>query len=342
MGRRRSVWFDMPPRMKPRQLSSGKILYYYRVGKKEIPLGSNLVAAREEWARLEAGGTATAKWPAVTKLYRESEAFRSLAFNTRKHYGPALDHWDAYFKNFTLEQVEPKHIKQYMRKRSKKGAAVAEKKIGAAFFEWARGEGHTRAPNPFRGVTFSRTERKTFDVVGQRTRYVTDAEFDAVYGNADETLRDAMDLALRTGQRPGDILKARRQDIIDGVLWFKQEKTGAVVGVRVQGQLAGVLERILSRRRAIPSMYLICDRGGQRLSKMALWHRFNKARGEANWQFRDIRKKAGADSPDLRRAQKLLGHKKETTTAEHYRPSNGNIVAPLERNAIHGKKKDIR
>jgi integrase len=86
-----------------------------------------------------------------------------------------------------------------------------------------------------------------------------------------------MDLALRTGQRPSDILKARRQDIVEGVLWFTQQKTGARVGVRVKGKLAAVLERIQARERPIPSMYLLCDRQGQRLRYHALNQRFNAA-----------------------------------------------------------------
>lgn len=331
VGRRKTVWVDTPPRMKPRRLKSGKILYYYRAGKKEIPLGSNRTIANEEWTRLENGGAAVKLWPAVTALYRK-DVFPDLAINTRRRYGAALDNWDAYFKLFSLEQVEPQHIKKYMRLRSKKGAATLEKKIGSAFFEWARGEGHTKAPNPFNGVRFSKAEKKTFDI-GPRKRYVTDAEFDAVRDAGDATLQDAMDLALYTGQRPGDILNAKRQHIIDGVLWFKQEKTGAEVGVKVQGELARVLERILTRPRAVPSMYLIPDRQGQRLRYPSLNRRFVKACGDADWQFRDIRAKAATDSPDLKRAQQLLGHSAETTTAGTYRRQAGNIVAPLERKA---------
>lgn len=36
--------------------------------------------------------------------------------------------------------------------------------------------------------------------------YVADAKYWAVHMEADQTLRDAMDLALPTGQRPADVL----------------------------------------------------------------------------------------------------------------------------------------
>lgn len=51
-----------------------------------------------------------------------------------------------------------------------------------------------------------------------RDRYVSDAEFQAVWEKADQTLRDAMDLALLTGQRPADVLKIKREDLRDGAL----------------------------------------------------------------------------------------------------------------------------
>lgn len=317
----------MPPRLKPRRLKSGKVLYYYQAAGKQIPLGSNLVTAKEEWARLEAGGTQAAKFPKVTALYREH--IKGYAKSTRDHYGIALDNLDLAFKAFTMEQMEPKHIKAYLRRRTKKGAAMFEKRVGSAFFNWAREEGHTKAANPFHGVKFSKAERKGYPT-GRRKRYVTDAEYRAVWAAGDAILQDAMDLAYRTGQRPGDVLKARRQDIVDGALWFAQEKTDARLGINIVGELARVLERIQARERPVASLYLICDRKGQRVLYNALNERFRKARGEATWQFRDIRAKTATDLPDLKKAQRLLGHAAETTTSV-YRRSRGDIVEPLER-----------
>jgi len=326
MGRPKTVWLDVPARMSPRKLKSGKVLYYYQVAGKKTSLGSDLAKAKKKWAELEAGEYVKL-FPAVTKDYRDLYV-KQLSASTQEHYETALDNLDEYLKNFTLEQVEPKHVKAYMRRRTKKGAALFEKRVGSAFFNWAREEGYTKAPNPFLGVKFSKAEKRTFGPMGKRDRYVTDEEFDQVHAAGDAILQDAMDLALWCGQRPGDILKARRQDIAAGVLWFVQEKTGKRLGLRVEGDLARVLERILARKR--PSIYLISDRRGQRVSYNALNARFIKARGTADWQFRDIRAKAATDSPDLKRAQELLGHANEITTTV-YRRSKGDIVSPLKR-----------
>ena len=327
MGREKKVWRNDPPRFQPRVMPSGKILYYYQAAGKKIPLGSNLVAAKAEWARLEAGHHVK-HFPEVAAEYRK--LFPGFALSTRTHYEGALRNLELTFRKFTLEQIKPHHVKTYIRQRTKKGAAMFEKRVLSALYEWARGEGITHAPNPCRGISFTKAERKMFAPKKPKV-YVTDAMFDEVWGCGDEILQDAMDLALYTGQRPGDILSARRHDIADGVLWFQQQKTGARVGVRVKGGLERVLGRILARPRPIQSLYLIADRHGQRLTYNALNARFCKARGTSSWQFRHIRTKASADSPSLKRAQQLLGHATETTTATSYRP-RGEIVDPLERN----------
>lgn len=329
VGRKKWVWNDLPPRMKARRLASGKVLYYYQAAGKQKPLGDDLQAAKEEWVRLEAGSIQTALWPRLTALYRET--IKGYAKSTREHYETALKNWDAYFKRFTLEQIEPRHVKAYIRKRSKKGAAMFEKKVGSAFFNWAREEGHTKSPNPFHGVKFSKAERKGHPT-GQRNVYVNDSMYRSVWTAGDEILQDTMDLALYTAQRVGDLLKARRQDIVDGVLWIEQEKTGSKVGIKVEGDLQRVLERVLARQKAIASVYLICDRRGQKVSYKALNKRFLKAKRKVgqDWQFRDIRAKTATDLPDLKKAQLLLGHAKETTTTI-YRRSRGELVEPLER-----------
>ncbi len=327
MGKPKTAWPDMPPRMQPRRLKSGKVLYYYQIAGKKTPLGSDLDKAKKKWAELEGGQPSVRLFPQISKDYRALYV-RHLSASTQEHYETALGNLDEYFKNYTLEQIEPKHIKKYMRLRSKKGAALFEKRVGSAFFNWSREEGHTKAPNPFQGVKFSKAEKRSFGPMGKRDRYVTDPEFDYVHGRGDAILQDAMDLALLSAQRPGDILKARRPDIVDGVLWFTQEKTGKRLGLRVEGDLARVLERILARKR--PSIYLISNRQGQRVSYNALNARFIKARGDADWQFRDIRAKAATDSPDLKRAQELLGHANEITTTV-YRRAKGDIVSPLKR-----------
>jgi hypothetical protein len=88
-------------------------------------------------------------------------------------------------------------------------AGTREKALLSAVFNFARGEGMTNASNPCAGVRGAKPNRNV---------YVHDATFAAVWEAADVMTRDAMDLALLTGQRPGDTTAFRETDIRDGHL----------------------------------------------------------------------------------------------------------------------------
>ena len=111
---------------------------------------------------------------------------------------------------------------------------------------------------------------------------------------------------------------------------LRQGKTGNRVGIRIEGQLKAVLERIQARPRAVQTMFLIADKRGQRLSQAQVYYAFVQAKGTADWQMRDLRAKAATDSPDLATAKGLLGHSTEQTTANVYRRNKGNTVGPLK------------
>ncbi|WP_310738440.1 tyrosine-type recombinase/integrase [Ideonella alba] len=163
-------------------------------------------------------------------------------------------------------------------------------------------------------------------------RYVTDDEFHAVWQAANQTLRNAMDLTLLTGQRPADVLKMRRDDIRDGTLWVTQNKTGTKRAIAIIGELAQLLERMNARPRERLSAYLIQDDNGKPLGTIGVRSRFDKARSRAgvrDFQFRDIRAKTASDTGDLAHSQQLLGHKNREMTEHYVRERIGNRVMPL-------------
>lgn len=318
MGRRKTVYLDLPPRMTARTLKSGKLRYYY--GPKKLPLGSDLNAGRLKWAEYENGGVDdSARFPAISKRW-EREELPKLAFKTQKMYAGMLEQLRAGFRNFTLEQVRPADVRKYLDLRTFKVSANREVSLLSSIFNWARERGITDNANPCLGVT--RNQEKP------RGRYVTDEEYLTAWGKAEPHLQDAMDLALLTGQRVSDVLKMTRQDIREGCLWITQDKTGVKMRVRVEGELASVLARILARPHPVPSMFLISDGTGQRITYWALHHDFLKT--GADWQFRDLRAKTATDSVDIKSAQQLLGHTNEQTTARVYRRSKGAEVKPLK------------
>lgn len=324
MGRRRTVHKELPPRL---HLKGGR---YYHVSttqpRKWTPLGADRAQALLGWARIEG----TEPDPEVRTfdmiaLRYEREVMPTKAARTQRDNLKELDRLRAVFGPVLIENIKPHHVRTYLdvRGKSAKARANREKALLSHVFNKAREWGYTDAPNPCQGV-------KGFTEAG-RDRYVTDDEFRAVREKADPTLRDAMDLALLTGQRPADVLKIQRTDIRDGALFVRQNKTGAKRAIELVGELAQVIERIMSRPRQRLSAYLVQDDNGRPLSMLALRSRFDKARRAAgvSFQFRDIRAKTASDTGDLAHSQRLLGHKTRDMTEHYVRERIGHRVKPL-------------
>jgi integrase len=325
MGRPKKLHPDLPPRMtaRPRKKLGG-FNYYYGQAKK--PLGSDFVEACRQWAILEKGILPnSARYIDVADRW-EREAIhkgrrKTRSPKTQKEFGAALKHLREAFKGALLDQIKPKHVRQYLDRRSAKVSANREVAVLSIIWNWARAKGLTDQANPCTGI-----DRNPESA---RTVYVTDEQFREVYDRGDAVLQDTMDLLLATSHSPSDILRLTRQDLADGTLWVRRGKTGKRVRFRIEGKLKNALERILARPRAISSVYLIADERGQPVKLDSLEKRFAKARGEADWQLRDIRAKAVTDEDDLRTASQRAGHANEQITAEVYRRIKGDLVSPL-------------
>lgn len=246
---------------------------------------------------------------------------RLAAALTRKE----LERLRSVFGRVLIDGIQPHHVRAYLDKRGEQAKARAnrEKALLSHIFNKVREWGYTDATNPCQGV-------KGFKEAG-RDRYVSDAEFRAVWEKADATLRDAMGLALLTGQRPADVLKIERSDIRDGALSIKQHKTGAKRLIEQSGELAALIERINARPRQRLSAWLIQDDDGQPLRADGLRSLFDKARRLAgvSFQFRALRAKAATNTGDLAHSQKLLGHRNREMTEHYVRQRTGERVRPL-------------
>lgn len=206
----------------------------------------------------------------------------------------------------------------------RKNALVSANREIALFshiFNKAREWGATDLANPCIGIRKHREDGRDI--------YVDDGMYKAVWDKADIPLRDAMDLAYMTGQRPADVLKFDERDIGNRILVIRQNKTGAIVRIEIVGALAILLDRISRRksRLGIRTTRVVVDERGCALGQAALRFRFDRARNAAgirkeSFQFRDLRAKAGTDkedSSDLRAAQARLGHGTAVMTEHHVR-----------------------
>ncbi|WP_081084550.1 tyrosine-type recombinase/integrase [Burkholderia territorii] len=337
MGRKPTKNLHLPPRMRVKKTSRGKTYYYYDMGGKPRrwqALGGDFVDALRLYADLEQGNrTAQAliTFRHAADRYL-TDVLPNKAAETQRTNLLQLEKLYLFFDSppAPLDEIKPIHIRKYLDWR--KASPVSANREIALFshiFNKAREWGATDRPNPCTGV---RKHRET-----GRDVYVGDGLYKAVWEKADLPLREAMDLAYLTGQRPADVLKMDERDIRDGVVWIRQNKTGARLRIEVVGELAKLLGELSLRKTAHNprSTRLIVDEHGKPLGRAALRFRFDRARDAAgieknDFQFRDLRAKAATDkesSDDLRSAQALLGHGNVSMT-EHYVRKRGKKVTP--------------
>lgn len=161
---------------------------------------------------------------------------------------------------------------------------------------------------------------------GKRDRYVTDAEFDAVRDIMPPRIQIAMDLALITGQRQGDLLALQWSQITaEGVL-FRQGKTGKRLLVALSPTLKEVLERTKKLLPHFPRQYVLRRRDGEPYSSdgfRAIWSRHmrkavkDKMIAEA-FTFHDLRAKCVSDSVTIQQAFERAGHSDMSLTRGVY------------------------
>jgi integrase len=331
MGRHRSRNHGLPPHMAQKGRS-----YYYVTNEKPrrwIPLGNDYPTALHEWAKHEGQPvpdsartlTQIAAWYAKDVLPRK-------AARTQRDNRAELKRLEAVFGASPIETISPVDVATYLDRRCDEDGNPApvranrEIALLSHIINFARRRGFTDMANPCAGVL----RNKEYG----RERYVDDTEFDTVYAAGDDVLRDALDLMLFTGQRPGDVIRMKRSEIRDGSLWVRQGKTRHKLRISDEADFAAALNRMLTRQRSATGATLVQDDAGQPLTYWMLEHRWAKARAAAGLpdvQMRDLRGKAATDVDDLAHAQKLLGHSSRTMTERYVKQRAGERVAPLKR-----------
>jgi integrase len=342
MGRKPTKNMNLPQHMRKRVQRSGKVYYYFDTGakpRKEIPLGDDYFVALRRYAELnQIQKTAEPTFGDVITKY-VAEELPKLATSTQATNKSDMKHLQAAFANFTLDQIRPITINDFLAKHKDKPTTANRcKRLFSVLWNNARRWGYTDAENPCTGIDGHSLKKR--DV------YVTDEVFDAVRSCASEPLREALEFSYLTGQRPGDALKARMDDIEDGTLAVAQGKTGKRLRIAIVGQLADLIDRIKARKASHKTVHaqILMVRDGQPMTKQTLRDHFTKAKEEAakkhpelaeaikEFWFYDLRAKAADDTSAERgeqAASDLLGHDSIKTTRKHYL-RRGKIVVPVK------------
>lgn len=346
---------DLPPRMirrtRTRKGGSTWTGYYYNGrdaegNRVEIPLGSDLDDAKVEWARLDRKATPK---PAhlMDRLFDdyESKVMPKLTPGTQDDYRKGLKQLRNAFGGAPIDVMTPQVIAQYRDARTAKVRANREIALLSTMFTFAREWGLTDKANPCFGLRRNKETPRDF--------YAGEIVWDAVYAEAPQELKDAMDLAYLIAQRPADVLKASATDINQGFLMVGQGKTQKRLRIRLHdgamaSDLSTFLDALLDRKAmaGIKSSNLITNQAGLRMSYAMLRNRWDEARDKAatkaaadgdstlaatirKFQFRDIRPKAASEIEDIADASRLLGHSSEEMTKKVYRRV-GEIVKPTK------------
>lgn len=317
-------------RVRPQK--SGTIYYYFDTGKKEIPLGSDYVLAVKKWVDLSLEDS-----PVVVDFIQLADEYERIelvkkAKSTQQTQRGDIKMLREFFSQPSpapLDQIKPKHIHAMLKwKENTPTTANRLKRVFSHMYNMARAWGYTECENPVRGI-------EGF-ALGKREVDVSDAVYIAVWQCASAPLRDAMDLAYLTGQRPGDVLQFNERQIVDGVFIIKkQNKTGKPLRIRVEGEFGQLLERIAKRKAGykVWCSSLTINLQGLALTKHTLRNHFEQSRAAAalanpkladeirSMWFYDLRAKAADDTADVlgdQAAADLLGHDNVATTQRHY------------------------
>lgn len=318
MGRRRKTDRHLPARM---YLKHGRYYFQSPTTRAWEPLGADLAEALAEYGRKVGGLWSGRTLGDVIDRYRVEVLPLKRAATTRQLEGAQLGRLRAVFGDMLPDGVTAQHCYQYMdRRRDKEGRPTPS----AGRHEIAL-LGHVFAKAIRWGVATANPVRTLERLAKpQRKRYVTDEEYLTVWQLATERMRVAMDLALLTGLRRGDVLALTRAALTDDGIVVVTSKTGAGLLIEWTAELREVIERAKRLKPQVPGTYLVRTRAGRRYSAAgfaANWKRTMAkavAAGLAPYTFHDLRRKSASDSSSVQEAQERLGHADEATTRRFY------------------------
>jgi integrase len=296
--------------------------YWFRPKEgKPVNLGRDLADALTRYASILGRQWTGHTLGDVIDRYRLEVLPKKRSARTRGDEGKALDRLKAVFGHMLPDNVTAQACYKYMdtrRSKDDKPVPVAARHevalLGHVFSKAMRWGAAQR--NPVRGMDFGeRSAKRTQVPVGQ---------VEALKALAGERLCVAIDLAVSTGQRRGDLLTLRRDQLTDEGIVFRQSKTGAGVLIEWSKDLRAIVDRAKALAPQVPGEYLIRTRRGRPYSAAgfsAIWQRVMAKHVKAGGQrfsFHDLRSVSADGAATAEEAQARLGHASVATTRRHY------------------------
>jgi len=196
-----------------------------------------LVAGAEPCPKKGLGTAKAGTIAALVRLYFRSTRFQNLRPSTQRSQRSYLERFVAEEGQKPIALMQRKHVQERVDARASKPSGARNFLISlraAMLFAIAE---QWREDDPTVGVTLPKIRG-----AGYRSWQEPDiAAFRAAYPVGTRA-RLALELLLCTGQRRGDVTRMGRQHIRDGVLYVRQEKTGAEVNIPILPPLQAAID----------------------------------------------------------------------------------------------------
>ncbi|MBI4695510.1 MAG: tyrosine-type recombinase/integrase [Gammaproteobacteria bacterium] len=279
-----------------------------------------LAAHRSVLAEITTSGTMAD----LIKAYFASSNFEDLALETRKSYERQRDAGGvgllAVFGKMRCNALKTTHVRQYVDKvgsrlnarTGKRTTTMANRYLAllSVICVWGLQRGYIEH-NPCEGVDrFS--ERA-------RDRYVTDAEYAAVFNAASTPIRAAMEIAYLCAARLSDVLKLTTFELREEGVYIRQGKTAKRQIKAWSPRLKGAIEMCRAEAPA-GATRVVCNKKGNGYTRNGFesaWARLREdlaPKGAAvDWTFHDLKAKGISDFEGDKR--KFSGHATERMVA---------------------------
>jgi integrase len=240
----------------------------------------------------------------------------SLSPRTQKDYARHCRDLKRHFGHFIADDLKPRDFREFMDVRRGKIQRNKQLAVLSCAYSEAVGRWYMCDRNPCRDVKRHPSR--------PRDREVTDAEFEGFMATVPFRMRLAMQLSVATGQRQGDILSLR-WDQVDKLalkIRFKQAKTGKRLAVRITPYMRDLLVQCMEMAPDGP--YVIRRRDGDRYTSdgfRAIWQRYQRRwakAGNERFTYHDLRARAAAKCRSIEEAMLLLGHQNISMTRRVY------------------------